>query len=83
MDTENQAHNKIQDPPTVVPPSTVHQYKYNLGSRRTDSALVEVISRAPSIQDRPQLYTGEELRGYILWSPGDLEDFVTIHVKVS
>jgi hypothetical protein len=81
MDTTNQAHNKVQDPPTVAPASTAHQY--NLVSSRTDNALVEVISRAPSIQDHPQLYIGEELRGHILWSPGSLAGIETIDVVVS
>jgi hypothetical protein len=81
MDTASQAHNRVHDPPVLVPASTAHQY--SLVSRRSANALVEVTSRAPSTQDHPLLYTGEELRGQILWSPGGLEGIETIDVVVS
>jgi hypothetical protein len=80
IDTAIQAH-KVHDPFAVVPASTVHQY--NLVSHRTDSVLVELISRSPSIQDLPVLYIGEELRGHIVWSSGGLEGIEMVDVVVS
>jgi hypothetical protein len=71
-------NNQVLDP--SVPPNTVH--RYNLVSWGIDYVLIEVISRAPSVDDHPLLYTGEELKGSIVLSLGSLESVQSIDVVV-
>jgi hypothetical protein len=48
-----------------------------------DYVLTEVISRTPSVHDHPLLYTGEELKGFIVLYLGSLEGLRRIDVVVS
>ncbi|KAI0255033.1 hypothetical protein BJV78DRAFT_813439 [Lactifluus subvellereus] len=65
------AHSKVHTPPVFSesPPDGVH--RYNLMSRGSDYAFIEVLSRGSNDQD-PLLHFGEELTGFIVLSPGGL-----------
>ena len=67
--------------PTAQPASTVHQY--SLKSRGRDFAIVAVNSHAHNAQDRPLLYFGEEIKGFVILSLSDLSKMQSMDVVVS
>ncbi|KAI0255035.1 hypothetical protein BJV78DRAFT_813475 [Lactifluus subvellereus] len=71
IDPAIRAHSKVHTSPVFSesPPDGVH--RYNLMSRGSDYAFIEVSSRGPNDQD-PLLHFGEELTGFIVLSPGGL-----------
>ncbi|KAI0255034.1 hypothetical protein BJV78DRAFT_1359024 [Lactifluus subvellereus] len=65
-----------RDPQLVMDPATYYVLRYILMSRGNDYVLVEVSSRGLNNQDPhiqgPLLHFGEELTGFVVFSPGGL-----------
>jgi hypothetical protein len=82
IDPASRAHSQVQDPAVVLPDTTtVHEY--NLTSRGRYYALITVTSHASNGRDPPLLYFGEELRGHIVLSRGDLQSTGGMCISVS
>ena len=76
-------HNKVDDASFTlsVPDETVHHYSLN--SRGREYALITVTSHALNAQDIPLLYFGEELKGFVVLSLGELNNMQSMDVMVS
>jgi hypothetical protein len=82
IDPTSRAHSQVQDP-AVVSADTTTVHEYNLTSRGRYYALITVTSHASNGRDPPLLYFGEELKGHIVLSRGELESTQRMDVAVS